>query len=77
MIKFLTYLVLSVIVLSGLLRYSLEFESAQDIAIEQVYRAGMSNAANGLPNPDSLEYSFAGVPHPWGIPSEPRPVSLS
>ncbi|MEZ7972349.1 MAG: MBL fold metallo-hydrolase [Pseudomonadales bacterium] len=66
MIKFLTYLVLSVIVLSGLLRYSLEFESAQDIAIEQVYRAGMSNAANGLPNPDSLRVFVCGSASPLG-----------
>jgi ribonuclease Z len=66
MIKFLTYLVLSVVVLSGLLRYSLEFESAQDIAIEQVYRAGMSNAANGLPNPDSLRVFVCGSASPLG-----------
>ena len=66
MIKFLTYLILSVVVLSGLLRYSLEFESAQDIAVEQMYRAGMSNAANGLPNPDSLRVFVCGTASPLG-----------
>ena len=66
MIKFLIYLVISGLILSGLLRYSLEFESAQDIAIEQVYRAGMSNAANGLPNPDSLRVFVCGSASPLG-----------
>lgn len=67
MIKFLSYLVLSVIVLSGLLRYSLEFESAQDIVIEQVSRARISNAANGLPNPDSLRVFVCGSASPMGV----------
>ena len=67
MIKFLSYLALSVVVLSGLLRYSLEFESAQDIVIEQVSRARISNAANGLPNPDSLRVFVCGSASPMGI----------
>ena len=54
MIKFFSYFVLSMLLLGGLLRFSLEFESAQDIALEQMYRAGMSNTAIGLANPDSL-----------------------
>jgi len=67
MIKFLSYLALSVVVLSGLLRYSLEFESAQDIVIEQASRARISNAANGLPNPDSLRVFVCGSASPMGI----------
>ncbi|MDA1373075.1 MAG: MBL fold metallo-hydrolase [Proteobacteria bacterium] len=66
MIKFFSYLVLVVLVLGGLLRFSLEFESAQDIAVEQMYRAGMSNAANGLPNPDSLRVFVCGSASPLG-----------
>jgi ribonuclease Z len=66
MIKFLSYLVLVILVLGGLLRFSLEFESAQDIAVEQMYRAGMSNAANGLPNPDSLRVFVCGSASPLG-----------
>ena len=67
MIKFLSYLFLSCAVLAGLLRFSLEFESAQDIAIEQIYRAKMSNAANGLPNPDSLRVFICGSASPVGV----------
>ena len=66
MIKFFSYLVLSVLVLGGLLRFSLEFESAQDIALEQMYRAGMSNAAIGLANPDSLRVYVCGSASPLG-----------
>ena len=36
MIKFLSYLFLSCAVLAGLLRFSLEFESAQDIADSEI-----------------------------------------
>ena len=67
MTKFLSYLFLSCAVLAGLLRFSLEFESAQDIAIEQIYRAKMSNAANGLPNSDSLRVFICGSASPVGV----------
>jgi len=66
MIKFLSYLILVIIVLGGLLRFSLEFESAQDIAVEQMYRTGMSNAAAGLPNPDALRVFVCGTASPLG-----------
>jgi ribonuclease Z len=67
MIKFLSYLVLVILVLGGLLRFSLEFKSAQDIAVEQMYRAGMSSAAAGLPDPDALRVFVCGTASPMGI----------
>jgi ribonuclease Z len=66
MIKFISYLILVIFVLGGLLRFSLEFESAQDIAAEQIFRAGMSNTAIGIPNPDSLQVFVCGSASPLG-----------
>ncbi len=64
--KFLVNLLLAIVVLGGLLRLSIEFEGAQDTAIEQFARISMTQAAKGLPNPDSLRVFVCGSASPLG-----------
>lgn len=64
--KFLVYLALVIITLGGMLRLSIEFESAQDTALQQLARIGMIQAARGLPNPDSLRVFVCGSASPLG-----------
>ena len=66
MIKFISYLILAMIVLAGLLRYSIEFEGPQNTAIEQFSKIAMTNAARGLPQPDSLRVYVCGSASPLG-----------
>jgi len=64
--KFLFYFALVIVVLGGLLRYSLEFEGPQDTAMRQLARVAMNQAAEGLPNPDSLRVFVCGSASPLG-----------
>lgn len=64
--KFLMYLVLVLVLLGGLLRYSIEFPAAQNTVMEQMARAAMTNAARGLPEPDSLRVFVCGSASPLG-----------
>ena len=66
MMKFIFYLVLASIALTALLRFSIEFEDAQDMAIEQMLRVQMSSTALGLPNPDALRAYVCGSGSPLG-----------
>ena len=65
--KFLLYLVLVVVLLGGLLRYALEFETIQDAAISQMVRAAMRINSAGPPNPDALRVFMCGTASPLGI----------
>ena len=65
--KFLTYLLFGVILLGGLLRFSLEFEGMQDTAQDQMVRALMRRASEGLPNPDALRVFMCGTASPLGV----------
>lgn len=65
--KFLIYLVAAVVILGGLLRFSLEFEGMQDTAIDQMARAAMKRNAEGLPNPDALRVFMCGTASPLGV----------
>ena len=64
--KFLLYLLLAIVVLGGLLRYSLEFEAMQDIAINQMARAAIKLSSDGPPNPDALRVFMCGTASPLG-----------
>lgn len=65
--KFLIYLVAAVVILGGLLRFSLEFEGMQDTAMDQMARAAMKRNAEGLPNPDALRVFMCGTASPLGV----------
>ena len=64
--KFLLYLLLAIVVLGGLLRYSLEFEAMQDIAMNQMARAAIKLNSAGPPNPDALRVFMCGTASPLG-----------
>ncbi len=64
--KFLIYLVLVTVVLIGGLRVSLEFEGMQDTAVQQLAKAAMMRAAQGLPEPDALKVYICGSASPLG-----------
>ncbi len=64
--KFMIYLVLALVFSIGMLRYSVEFESAQDTIMEQMARVAMTNVARGLPEPDSLSVFVCGSASPLG-----------
>ena len=59
--KFLFYLVTVTLVLTGLLRFSIEFETAQNIAMRQF--AGLILNQQDLPQSDSLESMFVAAHH--------------
>lgn len=65
--KFLLYLVAALIILSALLRYSLEFEGMQDTAQDQMVRALMRQNTGGIPNPDGLRVFMCGTASPLGL----------
>jgi ribonuclease Z len=64
--KFMFYLVLVVIVLGAAIRISIEFESGQDTAMQQFARIAMTQAARGMPQPDSLQAVVCGSASPLG-----------
>lgn len=65
--KFLLYLVFAIVVLGGLLRYSLEFEGMQDTAMDQMARAAMKRNSEGLHQPDALRVFMCGTASPLGV----------
>jgi ribonuclease Z len=65
--KFLTYLVLVLVVLGGLLRFSLEFDGTQDTTFRQFARVAMTQAARSLPEPESLRAYVCGSASPLGM----------
>ena len=67
MLKFFTYLMIALVILAVMLRVSLEFEPAQDTAIEQMSRVAMQSTAAGLPDPDSLRAYVCGSASPLGV----------
>ena len=68
--KFLLYLAVVAVVLAGLLRLSLEAESAQSTALHQFTQIAMQQNAQGVPQPDSLQAFVCGSSSP--IPAQGR-----
>ena len=65
--KFFLYLVIVAALLAGLLRYSIEFEGAQDLAMRQFAKVVLDRAAQGLPQPDGLRVHVCGSASPLGM----------
>ncbi len=65
--KFFIYLIVVTLVLGGLLRFSIEFETAQDIAMRQFAGLVLSQGTQGLPQPDSLRVHVCGSASPLGM----------
>ena len=65
--KFLLYLVVVTTLLAGLLRFSIEFEGAQDIAMRQLAGIVMGQAVQDQPQPDSLRIHVCGSASPLGM----------
>jgi len=65
--KFITYLIIALILLAAALRYSLEFAGPQDTASAQLARVAIPRQAEGLPDPDSLRVYICGSASPLGI----------
>ena len=65
--KFFLNLLIVVILLGGLLRFSLEFEGPQDIAMRQLAGVVLGPLTNSIGQPDSLQIYVCGSASPLGI----------
>ena len=65
--KFFLNLLVIVIILGGLLRFSLEFEGPQDIAMRQLAGVVLGAPTRSIPQPDSLQIYVCGSASPLGI----------
>ncbi len=65
--RFLLNLFVVAVLLGGLLRFSLEFEVPQDIAMRQLASVVLGRPTGGIPQPDSLQIYVCGSASPLGM----------
>ena len=66
--KLLFRLLLTALVIAGLARLAMEFPLVQDRALRQLVTLGMRQAAEGIPQPDSLQAYICGSSSPLPAP---------